>query len=87
VEKSPVLGAKISQDFNIIPTSRKKFFPHLVCISSDYIQFAHFEIFLCHDFVNRSRAENSLPYTQGNHHFLIHLYSSKNFVKPIGFSV
>jgi hypothetical protein len=52
VEKSPVLGAKISQDFNIMPTSRKKFFPHLACISSDYIQLAHFKIFLCHDFVN-----------------------------------
>lgn len=52
MEKSPVLGAKISQDFNIIPTSGKKFFPHLACISSDYIDISKFIFFVCHDFVS-----------------------------------
>jgi hypothetical protein len=52
VEKSPVLGAKISQDFNIIPTSGKKFFPHLACISSDYIDKSKFIFSACHEFVS-----------------------------------
>jgi hypothetical protein len=37
VEKTSALAAKISHGFNKMPTSLKKFFPHLACISSDYM--------------------------------------------------
>jgi len=60
VEKSPVLGAKISQDFNIIPTSGKKFFPHLACISSDYIDMNKFIFYACHDFVSLLGIQKSI---------------------------
>jgi hypothetical protein len=36
VEKSLWLGAKISQDFNKIPTSEKFFFPLLARVSADF---------------------------------------------------
>jgi hypothetical protein len=45
VEKTSALAAKISHEFNKMPTCLKIFFPHLACISSDYMSYVRKRFF------------------------------------------
>jgi hypothetical protein len=71
VEKYPGLAAKISQEINKIPTSRKFFFPYLACVSANY---GIFKIFFVKFLSAILRSERALNKQSPLLIFLIHLY-------------